>query len=196
MNLNKTFVLGMTSLIVLGAGRLLAQVQNQPGETTSLGALARQLKAQRAKSGKKPVKVYSNDNLPARPAGGGVTVAAGMSQGPESGPGAAGGETPATGASSGAHGEKYFRERMAELRDRLEIHQRQLSVLQQKQSQGETQFYTDPNKTLQQEYSRSDINKLTDDVAKKQQEIAADEKAIEDLRDQLRREGGEPGWLR
>jgi uncharacterized coiled-coil protein SlyX len=85
---------------------------------------------------------------------------------------------------------------MSELRAQLDLHQRQLNVLQQKLGQSQTQFYADPNKTLQQEYSRSDITKLNQDIQKKQQEIADDQKAMDDLRDQLRREGGDPGWLR
>jgi hypothetical protein len=69
-------------------------------------------------------------------------------------------------------------------------------VLQQKSAQNDMQYYPDPNKTLRQEFTRSDINKLNDQAEKKKQEIAADEKALDDLRDQLRREGGDPGWLR
>ena len=69
-------------------------------------------------------------------------------------------------------------------------------MLQQKLGQNQTQYYPDPNKTLQQEYSREDINKLTADIDAKKQQIADDEKAIEDLHDQLRHEGGDPSWLR
>jgi len=47
-----------------------------------------------------------------------------------------------------------------------------------------------------QEYNRSDINQLKQEIDKKKQEIAADDKAIQDLQDQLRKEGGPPGWLR
>jgi DNA repair exonuclease SbcCD ATPase subunit len=42
----------------------------------------------------------------------------------------------------------------------------------------------------------SDVYSLQDQIAKKKSEIDADQKAIEDLREQLRREGGDPGWLR
>ena len=199
MTLKATLVTSMGTLLVLGVALPLARAQDQ---ATSLGDMARQLKAQRAKAVKKPVKVYSNDNLPKRPPGEALTMAGGMSQEAPPPPpdssaaaGAAGSEASAKGP-TGAHDEKYFRAKMAELRDRLETHQRLLNVLQQKQSQGQTQYYSDPNKTLQQEYSRSDANKAVDDVAKMQQQIADDEKAMDDLRDQLRHEGGEPGWLR
>lgn len=200
MNIPRLLGPSMLTLLVLGAGPWLARAQAQE---TSLGNLARQLKAQRAKATPKPVKVYSNDNLPKRPPGEGMTMAGSMSQEVsalppgEAGPPAAGaGGEGSSNAPSGAHDEKYFRTRMAELRDRLETHQRQLTVMQQKQSQGQTQYYADPNKTLQQEFSRSDVSKAVDEVSKMQQQIADDQKAMDDLRDQLRREGGEPGWLR
>jgi SMC interacting uncharacterized protein involved in chromosome segregation len=47
-----------------------------------------------------------------------------------------------------------------------------------------------------QQYSRGDIDKFTADIEAKKQQIAKDEKAIDDLHDQLRQEGGDPGWLR
>jgi hypothetical protein len=42
----------------------------------------------------------------------------------------------------------------------------------------------------------SDVYKLQDQIANKKAQIAADQEAIEDLREQLRREGGDAGWLR
>ena len=69
-------------------------------------------------------------------------------------------------------------------------------MLQQKLGQNQMQYYNDPNKSLLQQYSRDDINKFTADIDAKKQQVADDEKAIEDLHEQLRREGGDPGWLR
>jgi predicted RNase H-like nuclease (RuvC/YqgF family) len=97
---------------------------------------------------------------------------------------------------TGAHDEKYFRDRMSELRAKLAKDQADLITLQQKVGQADVQYYADPNKGLQQQYSRSDITKLNEEIQKKQKDIADDEKAIDDLRDELRHEGGEPGWLR
>lgn len=169
----------------------LSQSQGQPPQEPSLGELARKVRAKRAKEGTKPVKVYTNENIPAGP--GGISVVGG------SGAAANGGE-PATGQYvSGAtekRGEEYYRRTMSKLKARLDTDQRELAVLQQKLNLNEVQYYPDPQKTLLQQYSRSDINKLRGEVEQKQQAIAADEKAISDLENQLRREGGEPGWLR
>ncbi len=48
----------------------------------SLGDFARQQREQREKSGVKPVKVFTNDNLPARPPGEGPTAASGLATKP------------------------------------------------------------------------------------------------------------------
>jgi hypothetical protein len=61
-------------ILVLALGGIVA---NQAQE--SLGDLARRLREERSKATKKPTKVYTNDNLPPRPANEGPTVAAGMS---------------------------------------------------------------------------------------------------------------------
>lgn len=197
MNLRSMLVASVLTFAVAGWAPLLGQAQEK---TPSLGTLAKELKAERATS-KKSVRVFTNDNLPHRPGGGGISVAGTMSPEPTEQPSGGGtASAQASGASSnessGAHDEEYYRKQMAALQSRLELHQRELHVLQQKQGQGQMQYYADPNKTLQQEYSRSDINKRNDAIAKKQAQIDEDNRAIQDLRDQLRREGGPPGWLR
>lgn len=215
MSFKRLLVVATVALAVSGAVQSFAQPQGKSAEGLSLGDFARQQKAQREKAGKKPAKVFSNDNLPARPAASALTVAAGMStegeektpEGSEaaaSGQESTGGEvakTPKarTSESAPAHDEAYYREAMRKLQDRRAMHERQLSVLEQKLSQGEMVYYPDPQKTLEQESTlafHSEINKLRDEVAKKQQDIADDDKAMEDLREQLRREGGPSGWLR
>lgn len=180
--------------------------QQASNQGASLGDLAKQEQARRMKVKQEhSVRTWSNDNMPKRPPSEGVTAAAGMSVAP---PPAPEGSTPAAATSPEAapggdtaegpetHDEAYYRKKAGELRARLGLHERELSVLQQKQSQNEMQYSPDPNKTLQQEYSRSDINKTNDAIAKKQQEIMADQQAMQDLESQLGREGHPAGWLR
>jgi hypothetical protein len=171
--------------------------QSIDDQTSSLGTLARLLRAQRADAAKKPAKVFTNDNLPPRPPGASLTAASGISSTPSQPaqvqPGGSSAAKPAAGE---VHDEKYYREEQAKIIAAMEIHQRELAVLQQKSALSNMQYYPDPNKTLQQEFTRADINKLNDQVEKKKQQIAADEKALDDLREQLRRGGGDPGWLR
>jgi len=194
MQLSMLFIGFCLAISTSGVG--IAQTQQPTGPSSSLGELARQLKIERAKAGQKPVKVFTNDNLPARPPEEGPTAATGMSA-------TAGvhGESKAEATSSSetsgeAHNEKYYRAKIGELQSNLDLHQRELGVLQQKLSINQMQYYPDPNKTLTQEFNRSDINKLTQDIDQKKAQVEADQKAIDDLREQLRHEGGDPGWLR
>lgn len=188
MNISvRVFVLGSV-LVCLSA--VFAYAQQKPdANDTSLGDIARQLKAQKAKAAK-PARVITNDNLPTakegEPGFGATSPEKSSATAPAAVPGAP--EPP--------HDELYYHSHLSTLQGQLDTHKRELEVLQQKLGQNNVQYYADPNKALKQEYSRDDINKLTEDIDSKKQQIADDEKAIEDLRDQLRRENGDPGWLR
>ena len=204
----------LTMALVWGVGTSIAPAQNSTS-SVPLGELARQLKAARAKSPAKP-KVYTNDNLPTEspkgeqgapsPANPSSTIAQEANPGEKPAQGTSGKEAGMESRKAGlpetsepAHGEKYYRERLAKLQDRLQLDQRELSVLEQKLGQNQMQYYTDPLKGLLQESgptALSDVHKLQDQVAKKKDDVAADQKAIDDLQEQLRNEGGDPGWLR
>jgi hypothetical protein len=203
----------VTLALVLGLTAGIALAQNSTS-SASLGDVARQLKAQRAKSQEKS-KVFTNDDLatlspspghaPASPATPSTTTneakpeekPAKETSGKEAEKESA--ETTPAKTGEETHGEKYYRDRMSKLQDQLDIHQRELSVLQQKLGQNQMMYYPDPNKGLLQQSgptAMSDVYNLQDDIAKKKAQIAADQEAIDDLREQLRREGGDPGWLR
>jgi hypothetical protein len=189
------FAISSAMAVILSLEMGIALAQNSTG-STSLGDLARQLKAQRAKSDAKP-RVFTNDDLPAPPPGEQAAGSSAKSSATtkETNPG----QQSADETGEETHGEKYFRRRMSKLQDRLNIHQRELSVLEQKLGQNQMMYYPDPNKGLLQESgptAMSDVGDLQGQIAKKKGEITADQEAIENLQDQLRREGGDPAWLR
>lgn len=185
-----------TSLVVLFLACVPIFGQSSDSQSSSLGDLARKVRAEKSKDKSKPAMVVTNDTIPHAEAitdnsPANKTETSGGKQTPEGSKSA-----DAAKPKQGEHNEAYYRSQKASLQARLDLDQRELSVLQQKLGQNDMQYYNDPNKTLQQEYSRSDITKLQDEITKKQQQIADDQKALDDLRDQLRREGGDPGWLR
>jgi len=77
----------MKHLVIAAAGLSLWWA-GSGSAAQSLGELARQSREQRAKEGKKPVKVYTNDTLPSRPPGEGLTAASGMAATPTAVPSA------------------------------------------------------------------------------------------------------------
>ncbi len=82
------------------------------------------------------------------------------------------------------------------MKGRLDTHKRELEVLQQKLSQNQMQYYqTLINPCSNSIRAKTSRNSLPTSTPRKI-EIADDNKAIDDLHDQLRQEGGDPGWLR
>jgi len=191
--MKRLMTIGLLGAFLCGisvAGVGLAQSSTTVQQPTSIADYARQLKAQQDQAtqvGTKPVKVYTNDDLPAARAEGGVTVTPDTSSSSE-------GSTAGT-SSTGGHGAKYYQKAYAKLLARKEMDQRELDVLQKHQAQSNIQYYNDPNKALQQDYSRSDIADVEKKVNAKKLAIEQDDQAISDLQDQLRRDGGEPSWL-
>jgi DNA repair ATPase RecN len=152
----------------------------------SLGELARKVRAERAKENLKNVPLYTNDNLPAGPAVLGVI----------------GTSSPAGGGARVEEGSSAVKEKMAELRynlsqarQRLQIDQRELAVYQKELGQGNIQYYPNPSETLIQQYNRSNINKLTQQIQQKQQQIADDQQAVSNLESELQSAEADWGWL-
>ena len=90
--------------------------------------------------------------------------------------------------------EAYWRKRFADARAKLATAEKELDISQRELNLLQTQYYADPNKALQQQLTRDDINKKTAAVDEKKQQVADFTQALEDLKDEMRHTGGEPGW--
>ena len=168
-----------------------ANAQAPAGQQESLAEAARKAR-EKKKDAAKPPKVITNDDIPtsggisavgtAMPAGDGVTDSAAATTG---------------GTASGAgKDEKAWREKFAGLRHKLEQDQQELEVMQRELGVLNVQYYNDPVKAMKQQLTRSDINDKTAQIEKKKMEIDAEQQAISDAEDDLRKAGGEPGWAR
>src|ERR1700685_3870922 len=159
-----------------------------PQTTDPLVAAARKAREQRKdQAGAKPARVFTNDNIPTQ--GGVSAVGVAPAADNANGTGAAAGATAAA-------GESAWRERFAHLRKKLEQDQADLDLMQRELGVLDVQYYNDPVKSMQQGYSRSDINEKTDKIEAKKKTIEADEQAITDAEEELQRAGGDPGWAR
>ena len=161
------------------------QTQSQP-QKDSLAEAARKAREQR-KSITKHAKVYDNDNIPQRP--GAVSVIGEATTKKQA-------EAMTKEEKTEKQDEAYWRARFAKAHAKLKKDQDELAVLQRELGQLQVQYYPDPMKALEQQYTRSDINKQTAKIDAKQKEIQQDQQAISDLEDELRRSGGDPGWAR
>jgi hypothetical protein len=159
-----------------------ATQQQQP----SLADAARKAREQK-KTEPKPAQVFTNDNLPA----GGVNVVGDTSAAAQSAP--SGENTP---SSEAASGEKEWRGRFAKARAKLSRDQADLDVMQREFGKLSVQYYSDPTKQLMQSITNEEINKQRAKIDAKKADVAADQQAISDLEDSLRKAGGDPGWAR
>jgi len=164
-------------------GQSQAQAGVPNAQPDSLAAASRKAKA-KLKETPKSSKVFTNDNLPA--AGGISTVGGAPSSEASS-------DTTSAKATSGSD-EKAWRDRFAQLRHKLEQDQDALAIQQRELGDLDVQHYNDPNEALRQGYTRSDINQKTADIDAKKKEIEADQQAISDAEDELRKSGGPSGW--
>ncbi|HKW89591.1 MAG TPA: hypothetical protein VJN21_12635 [Candidatus Acidoferrales bacterium] len=162
-------------------------------------------KAQEAKTTapKAPV-VFDNDNIGAAAAGGTVNVVgsappARKSSDSASTEASAEGDQSAgaPGSSASSNDEAGWRARFAAARTKLAQDQEALGVMQRELQQLRLQYYpNDPQKAMKQSYSSDDVNKKQQAIDKKQKEIQADQQALSNLQDDLRKAGGDPAWAR
>ena len=168
-----------------------------PQTTDPLVAAARKAREQRKdQASAKPARVFTNDNIPTQGGVSAVGVAPAADNADGAGAAAAGTAAPASDKPVAAAGESAWRERFAHLRKKLEQDQADVDLMQRELGVLDVQYYNDPVKSMQQGYSRSDINEKTDKIEAKKKTIEADEQAITDAEEELQRAGGDPGWAR
>jgi len=187
--------------VCLMAGPAFAQQQEQSSGSSQqqsgdpVADAARKAREQQ-KTAPKPKKVYTDDDVkPAQPA---TEAGAGGAQGQP-----AGGAAEAQGGGQGAQGaggkedpETTWKKRFADQRAKIARAEKELDILQKEEQKAEVQYYPDPQKALEQQYSRKDINDKQAKIDAKKKEIADLNQQLSDMEDELRKSGGDPGWAR
>ena len=167
-----------------------AQTQSQGAQQDSVAEAARKAR-EKAKTAAPAKKTYTNDTVPTL-RGNEISV---MGSNPtavkDTAPDTA---KPGEQKPEPAKDEAYWRKRFADARQKLDLAQKDLDVSQRELNLLQTQYYADPNKALQQQLTRDDINAKSARVDEKKEEVAKLTQAIEDLKDELRHAGGQPGW--
>lgn len=183
----------MRRMIPALLGLLLALPVALAAQQQETDVVAAARKAREAKKNAQKAKlVFTNDNIPTAP-GSALSVAAPM---------AAPAVTAAKAvAEPSAEEEKKkeeaeWRKKFTEARAKLATAEKELDILQRELNLNRQQYYSDPNKTLREEYTRSEVNKGKGDVDAKKLEVAQLRSAIAALEDELRRAGGPPAWSR
>jgi hypothetical protein len=163
---------------------------------------ARKAREMKKKDAAKPKKVYTDDDLkgsvpapeaaPASaPANASGTEAAKTAQ--------AAGDTTKGGDSTKTedpNSEAAWRKRFQAQRDKIAKAEKELDILGRELEKAQLEYYPDPQKALKEQYDRGDINKKSAKIDAKQRELDQLRQGLDDLEDQLRKSGGDPGWAR
>lgn len=158
----------------------------------SLAEAARKAR-EKKKETPKAAKVFTNDNLPTQ---GISTVGSSAAATPQETSEASAPAAPATG-----NDEKSWREKFAGLHHKLDQDQAELDVLEREANVDMVQYYGgDPQKAAADQTSQQPMgaayNKKVSDIDAKKKAVEADQQAISDAEDDLRKAGGDPGWAR
>jgi hypothetical protein len=94
------------------------------------------------------------------------------------------------------NGESAWRKKFQAQRDKIAKAEKELDVLGRELEKAQVEYYPDPQKALKQQNSRADINAINAKIDAKKKEIDQLRQGLDDLEDQLRKSGGDPGWAR
>lgn len=94
------------------------------------------------------------------------------------------------------NGESAWRKRFQAQRNKIAKTEREIDVLTREFEKAQIEYYPDPQKALTQQNTRADINEKQAKIDAKKAELAQLKQGLDDLADQLRKSGGDPGWAR
>ena len=182
-----------------GIAALAQQDQTQSATGDPVADAARKAR-QEKKSAPKPKKVFTDDDVAAKPA----VAEAPASSSPTSNPTDT---TPAPTAQSGSqddssakkedrNSEAQWRKRFAAQRKKIAVAEEELNVLQREAEKADVQYYSDPQKALNEQLTRNEINEKNGKIAAKKKGIADLKQQLSDMEDEVRSTGGDPGWAR
>lgn len=174
----------------------LALAQNDTQSSGDPVADAARRSREAKQNAAKPKKVYTDDDL-SRPK---PAPSAATNTAPGSQPADASANTPPAATTSSADEdaktEAAWRGRFKDQRDKIARAEKELDILQRETQKAQIQYYPDPQKAMNEQYTRKDINEKEAKIEAKRQEIAALKQGLTDLEDALRKAGGNPGWAR
>lgn len=104
------------------------------------------------------------------------------------------GDKPKSDEKGPVKGEAYWRGKFADAYRKLADDSKELDITQRERNLNQEQFYTDPNASLKQLYSRKDLNDEKTKIDELTARVAQDKTDISNLEDELRQAGGESGW--
>ena len=161
------------------------------------------------KDAQKPKKVYTDDDIkPATPEKPEVqNASAGTTPGGTEAAAAGGAQAASTQKPVGPakvenaqekedpNGEKAWRRRFAEQHKKIADAEKEIDILQRELQKSSVQYYADPQKAMKEQNSRAEVNDKTAKIEAKKKELAQLRQQLDDMETDLRKAGGDPGWV-
>ncbi len=203
----KAFVI-VPALCVAGLSAAAQQQGSSQQQTGDAVADAARKARETKKDAPKPKKVYTDDDVKksAPEPGAAPSAAPGDASGwpAATAPQAAGNATKTGDATKpedatkteDPNSEKAWRKRFKEHRDKIARAEKELDILGRELEKAQVEYYPDPQKAMTQQNSRADVNAITAKIDAKKKELDQLRQGLDDLEDQLRNSGGNPGWAR
>jgi chromosome segregation ATPase len=172
------------------------RAQDQSSTGDPVADAARKAREQK-KVAQKPKKVFTDDDVkpaetaPAPPAASDAPTASDEAK-PEKSQAKAQVQPEAENPNS----EKAWRKRFAEQRKKISDAELKLDVLQREAQKADVQYYSDPQKAMQEQFTRTEINEKNAKIEATKKQIADLKQQLSDMEDQLRASGGDVGWAR
>jgi chromosome segregation ATPase len=188
-------------VLCVGAWPVATQAQQQGSEqqpaTDPMAEAARKAREQK-KTEPKPKKVYTDDDFRPAPTTESTKPPSAAQAGKEGAEGT--GQVAAKGEKKdGAPAEdeeKKWRKRFKEMHGKIAQAEEELNILQRELDKGQVQYYTDPQKAMEEQNNRKDIDEKTTKINEKKKEIEQLKQNLSDMEDELRKSGGDMGWSR
>src|SRR5262245_57559153 len=159
---------------------------------------ARRAREQR-KAAPKPKKVFTDDDVKPAEAPAPPPAASSESTPPSEATKLQKPQTPGaqdSGDKEDPNSEKAWRKRFADQHKKISDAELELDVLQRELEKSGLQYYSDPQKAMNEQLTRNEINEKTAKIEAKKKQIADLKQQLSDLEDQLRASGGNIGWTR
>jgi hypothetical protein len=199
----KAFVIA-PALCLAGLSAAAQQQGSSQQQTSDPVADAARKAREMKKDAPKPKKVYTDDDVkrsapapeaapaPASAAGDANGAAAATRVKPAGESDKAGDATKTEDPNS----ETAWRKRFQAQHEKIAKVEKELDILGRELEKAQLEYYPDPQKALREQFDRADINTKTAKIETKRKELEQLRQGLDDLEDQLRKSGGDPGWAR
>jgi len=197
-----TKILAVLSVTCLTGFAAAAQTQDSSQQQTGDQVADAARKARESKKdAPKPKKVYTDDDVkksapePAAPASAPVNASgtASTAATQTAGDATKGGDPT---QKEDPNGEAAWRKKFQVQHDKIAKAEKELDILNRELEKAQVAYYPDPQKAMTQQNTRADINEKQAKIDAKKKELEQLRQGLDDMENQLRKSGGDPGWAR